>query len=126
MGAHIQANNLEKFSLIVRASVGSTHFSCLDDAGEKYPCLFLICFCTNKFACFITAASIQTKKMSHHIIPQPLSWCEGSLIFRRPFSQRRGPEVLWPLPREGVGLPRGVVAEISCQVLSLKPGASHC
>ena len=75
---------------------------------------------------FTTAVNIQTKKISHHIIPPSLSRCEVSLILRRSFSHRCGPGVLWLLPREGVELPRGVVAKISCQVLSLKRGAPLC
>lgn len=66
------------------------------------------------------------QKISHHIIPQSLSRCEVSRIFRRSFSHRCGPGVLWLLPGEGVELPRGVVAEVSCQGLSLKRGVPLC
>lgn len=65
---------------------------------------------------FITAVSIKTKSEPSYYPSITLG--VKCLIFGRSFSHRCGPGVLWLLPGESVGLPRGVVAEISCQVLS--------
>lgn len=47
-----------------------------------------------------------------------------SLTFGRSFSHHSAPGILWLLPAEGVGLPRDVVSEISCQCSQFKARSS--